>query len=128
MPAAAMRGPPMPTSLTVGSSPRRARHKVSPCRSPDASPAESMMTRRSGMATAAHDRDAGPLGAAHGRLPIDDQDLTLLYREGRGAPGRHRFEGGGTDRRDVEAEIMARRHGLDDDGSGTAEARPPPYG
>src|SRR5437879_5438401 len=41
-----------------------------------------MMTRRSGMATAAHeitahDRDTGPLGDAHGRLPIDDQDLAL---------------------------------------------------
>src|SRR5882672_5329447 len=100
MPAAAMRGPPMPSSFTVGSSARRARHKVPPWRSPEASPAESMMVRRSATAVAAreiaaHDGDAGPLGDAHGCLPIDDENLALLHRESCGAPGRHRFESGG---------------------------------
>src|SRR5947208_3484306 len=104
MPAAAMRGPPMPTRFTVGSSARRARHKVPPWRSPEASPAETMMTGRSGMATAtreitAHDRDAGLVGEPHGCLPIDDEDLAPLHRESSGTPGRHRLEGGRTDGR-----------------------------
>src|SRR5882762_1699854 len=132
MPAAAMRGPPMPTSFTVGSSARRARHKVSPWRSPEASPAESMTVRRSATVVAAHeiaahDRDTGPLRDADGCLPVDDEDLALLHREGGGAPGGHCLEGGRTDGRDVESEIMALRHGLDHDGSRAAEARPSLY-
>src|SRR5713101_752450 len=131
MPAAAIMGPPMPTRFTVGSSARRARHKIPPWRSPEASPAESMMVRRSATAVAAreiaaHDRDAGPLGDAHGCLPIDDDNLARLHRESCGAPRRHRLESGGTDGRDVESKIMALRYRLDHDGTGAAEARPPP--
>src|SRR5438094_8185626 len=131
MPAAAMRGPPMPTRFTVGSSARRARHKVPPWRSPEAAPAESMMVR-SGMATAtreitAHDRDASLVGEPHGCLPIDDEDLAPQHRESSGTPGRHRLEGGRTDGRDVESEVMALRHGRAHDRPGAAKPRPALY-
>src|SRR5262245_62333702 len=83
-PAAAMRGPPMPVSVTAGASSRRARQSVAPCRSPEASPAETTMTG-SAVAVNADDRDADRVGLPDQIIAVDQKHAATLDGEGGGA-------------------------------------------
>src|SRR6266542_3825605 len=67
-----MREPPIPKSLTPGQRSVKARQRVPPWRSPDASPAESMMETRSERLIDAYHADPG----AHGR----DVEAVVLRR------------------------------------------------
>ena len=92
IPAAAMRGPPMPTSRTPGSSARSARHSVPPWRSPDASPAESMIGARSvtGSAAAivAHHGDPGPVRDPDHLVAVHEQHLPAVTASAVAPPSR----------------------------------------
>src|SRR5262245_51309474 len=126
-PAAAMRDPPMPTSRMDGSRSRMARHMVAPWRSPDASPADSMMGRRSAAVIDGHHGDPGRVRGSHRLLPIHEQHLSRVDGQSRRAPVRHGGDGRGPDGGNVEAEVVSGRDGLDDDGAGAGEPDAPSY-
>ena len=90
MPAAAIRGPPIPMRRTPGWSSRRARHRVAPCRSPEASPAESRI-EGSGLIDA-HHRDACGIRPTDQVLSIDEEHAPRFHRERRRAALGHRVD------------------------------------
>src|SRR5712691_6207203 len=106
MPASAMRAPPMPTTRGPGANSRRARQSVAPWRSPDAAPAESMITGVSALDIHAHHRDACGVGHPHHLVAIHEQELAAVHRQGRRAAGGHGFERCGPDGGNVEAVIV----------------------
>src|SRR5262245_25406112 len=83
-PAAAIRGPPMPLRVIPGQTCRRASDRVAPCRSPEASPAESTMTG-SAVAVNADDRDADRVGLPDQIIAVDQKHAATLDGEGGGA-------------------------------------------
>src|SRR6266436_6696225 len=110
IPAARMCPPPIPTKRTPGSTARRARQSVPPWRSPEASPAESMIGARPAVGSAtvigAHQGDPRPIGELDDRLAVDEQHAPGRHRERGGAALAHRLDGGGADGRHVEAIVV----------------------
>src|ERR1700693_1407772 len=80
-PAAAMRGPPMPISRTLGSRARSARHMVAPWRSPEASPADTMIRRSSAAVIHAHHGDAGAVRDSDGLVALHEEHLAAVHAE-----------------------------------------------
>src|SRR5215472_8792169 len=92
IPAAAMRTPPMPKSRSSPRSSCSARHTVAPCRSPDASPAESMIETGSAVLIDAHQRDAGGIRQADDLLVVDEEEFAVLDPERRRSTLGHRLD------------------------------------
>src|SRR5262245_60851110 len=104
-PAAAICELPMPRSRTPGASSRRARQRVAPWRSPEASPAETGMSGSANPVNA-HHRDARLVGPTDHLVPLEEEHTTTLHPEGDRPAFNHRGEGGGPDRGDVEAIVL----------------------
>src|SRR3990172_617373 len=124
-PAAAMRGPPMPISRTPGSRARSARHMVAPWRSPDASPAESMMRRSSPAVIYAHHSDPGAVRYSYRLFAVHEEHLVAVDGQRRRAALHHGRKRRRSDGRDVEAEVVPGRHRLDDDRAETGKLGAP---
>src|SRR5881396_469113 len=88
MPAAAMRSPPIPKRRQPGASARSAWHSAAPWRSPEASPAASMIDGPSAAILDTDERDPGEIGVPHARLPCDDEHAPCLAGHHRRAAGR----------------------------------------
>src|SRR5947199_8535809 len=96
MPASAMRAPPIPKRRYPGASARSARHSAAPCRSPEASPAASMIDGASPGALDTDERHPDQVGVPQARLPVDDQHTSTL-------DGDHRREALRDDRKTIPA-------------------------
>src|SRR5438093_13771666 len=110
IPAAAMRGPPIPKSRQPGASARSAWHRAAPWRSPDPSPAASMIDGASARLLDTNERDPGAGGVPHARLPVHDQHAPRLDGDYRRAAGRGGLEALRADHGRVEAVGVAPRH------------------
>src|SRR5206468_284221 len=115
IPAAAMHAPPMPTSLTPGCISASARQSVAPWRSPEASPADSMMDTRSDRVIEARHRDPGLVGQPDHLVAVHHQHLPAVDAERGGAAVCHRLERRGPYCWNVEAVILGGPDGLHHD-------------
>src|SRR5882762_7049445 len=121
IPAEAIRAPPIPKSRQPGRSARRARQSAAPWRSPDASPATSMMAGAAALTSDTEERDAGRVRARHALLAVDEQHASRLHGQHGGRARRRRLETLGTDRGRVESVVMVARDGLDDHRAGACQ-------
>src|SRR5436309_15052761 len=110
----------------------RARQSVLPWRSPDASPAESMIEGAGSICVAilwtmswlfhAHHRDPGAIGQPDHLLAVDQEHLGAIDTERGRASLHHGLECRRPHRRDVETVVLGGTHRLHHDGARPGQA------